>query len=553
MHPEFLIGGIFLLYIPIVFHRYLVNDDYQILYTSWLFSIGAQPGIDFYLTSFHFITIPLAFLLRFFHEGLFFVIIIRFFFLGVICASIYYVYQISRHLFNRSSATAASLFVLSSSAFINRGLDIRPDMITALTWLMILHAYINKKKKDKWIIGLLCGFALVNRFKAGLILPLVFMFELRYFPIDKCLQEKKTYIMQTIKTLLQIGFYTAIPVLFYLSYIYYSNQWGAFVESHMDIQNYVTHFSSSSSQIRSITFVQFVKEDWLFLTFFFISIFYWRTLSKDLFFLLMLLTLAIGSVFLNTAYYPYNLVVLVVLIAPFAGAGISQVLEFLKRPLGDKNSKVLFMVACLLIPLMKSTSFIKTGTHNTIKHQIQLQNFIDSCLPKEASVFAFEGIGLFRKSTFHWRSSSFMLPTYRAKGMKLEEELKHDFPSIIIANYRIPAWLNLQESKFISDNYLPLCPFILIPGKKISAGIHRSVLFLESGNYRIIKGKNTGKVIIDDREYFQNETIQIKHPITITVSSGTCYIIKNYSEQCLNLLENPYKLPYLFSPGIQSL
>jgi glycosyltransferase involved in cell wall biosynthesis len=113
-------------------HRYLVNDDYQLLYTAWMKSCGNVPGRDFFVASYHLLTEPLVLAFRWLPHDFSPVFAGRAIVLLVLIGTGITLHALSARLFDAASARLAPLFALGTLTLLDRGIDLRPDVITAL-------------------------------------------------------------------------------------------------------------------------------------------------------------------------------------------------------------------------------------------------------------------------------------------------------------------------------------------------------------------------------------------------------------------------------------
>jgi len=156
--------------------RYLVNDDYQVLYTAWLKSLGKVPGRDFFMASYHLLFDLLAPLVALISESLTALYLGRVAMLLVLGATGLVLYRITSHMFGRVSGFLAPVLAMSTGALLHRGLDLRPDGLTTLVWLTIGLVILKRSTLDRrraFTVGLLIGLACVNRFKGVLVGPVV--------------------------------------------------------------------------------------------------------------------------------------------------------------------------------------------------------------------------------------------------------------------------------------------------------------------------------------------------------------------------------------------
>lgn len=538
------------IYFQIAKFRYLVNDDYQLIYTAWRQAIGDIPNNDFYINSFHFLTIPLQFFMKHFDKGLAFIYILRAVLFLVLAGCAYLVYSISKTMFSKPSAILAVFFVLSSTPMLVRGYDVRPDLITSLLWLIILNLNKPGSQPRPWLTGLFLGIAIVNRFKAGWILPCLLAFEFIQINWPKTQNEKWQLLVKKVFSVVKMGAFAFLPLALYFGYIFLSNEWPAFVESYIDMKSYLSGSTGSGDRVRLQTMTQFLRTDWFFILFFFIGLFSRSTLKSNTSFKVLLLGLSMGFIWLNPAFFAYNLVVIVPLMAPFAGEALLTIFNIAFKKMSQAKKPLLFFLICLCVVLPKARLMGNLVSLNLLNHQMQLQSFIDQYIPNDSTVFAFEGIGMFRKSTYHWRSASFMLQVYKQKGLDLRAELLEARPSLIIQSYRVPSWLDKGAQEFIQENYIQITPYIMFPGKKFLPGFYEEVTMIEHGFYKLV-GPPGLTVSINGVDQFVGDEVEINGPFSMNLESEVCLLIKSYPDDALKLLANPKGIPYLIAPSLR--
>ena len=118
---------------------YLVNDDYQMLYTAWLLDRGQVPSRDFAVQSFHLLPDVLRPVLWQVGYRIEAVTAARWFFLEGLALVPLLVARLSRRMFPAVVAPFAAVASVSSWAFLERGLDLRPDLLSLLLWLVLLE------------------------------------------------------------------------------------------------------------------------------------------------------------------------------------------------------------------------------------------------------------------------------------------------------------------------------------------------------------------------------------------------------------------------------
>jgi hypothetical protein len=199
----------------------------------------------------------------------------------------------------------------------------------------------------------------------------------------------------------------------------------------------------------------------------------------------------------------------------------------------------------------------REASDRTIAHQLALNQFIQQYTAPTSSIFAMEGVGLFRPSIYHWRMPEVLLPSYAAGGMNYAREIREAAPEIIIVSYRLPGWLLPRDRAFFSRHYVSLTPLVAVQGHSGGgeAPGEESFELLSSGRYEILTG-GPGYCRIDGVPAARGG-----QPVTLesglhTLGTGaftTCTVRRYYPREARELIANPRQLPYLVSPKLASL
>jgi hypothetical protein len=257
------------------------------------------------------------------------------------------------------------------------------------------------------------------------------------------------------------------------------------------------------------------------------------------------------SIALNPAYYVYNLVTLQSLVAPFAAFSLAVLFE---RIQGRERHRGFVRVAGAKVAvapaLVHAPLTVALATKSTNSHQAALAEFIRRYTPKDAAVFALEGVGLYRRSTYHWSFPWILIGRYRNADWSFAEELAVSRPELIILSYRVPGWLNSTDQRFVATHYLPLAPLILVPGYEVVSG-EASFELIVSGKYEIETSGPAGCVLdgaMRDRGWVGNLSAG-QH--TLVTAGAPCIVRRYYPPAARALVANRSWLPYYTPPELE--
>jgi hypothetical protein len=252
-------------------------------------------------------------------------------------------------------------------------------------------------------------------------------------------------------------------------------------------------------------------------------------------------------VVLNPGYFAYNLTVLFPLTCIFCGYQIVLMLKPWKQ---YRSAYQFLMVSCLIgLLYIKAPVLLTTYFKDTITHQLALQEFIQLALEEDDAVFAFEGIGLFRPSTYHWRTSG-VLRDYEQRYSVKEEMLKVR-PDLVVHSYRIPNWLSPQDKEFVDSTYLEISPSLYVPGFTMSnEGVEKIGLLISNSKYEITNNKELS-CYLNSEKYNHGEVLNLTYGQYILFSSvGECSIKKYIPPNLMKIIKpfNWYQKSYLLMP-----
>lgn len=540
-------------YIVSIFLRYLGSDDYLAFYTAWLKSEGLRPGIDFNVDSYSILIEQIVPVVNFFPDDFYFVYIERSILLFLLLVVSYQGALLAKKIFNQDTGILAFVFIFTSIPLVNRGLDIRPDMINTFGWLSLFLLFFDEKSflnKKRLVLGaMILVVIFCNKFKAVLIIaPLLIIFIYRIYDSGKA--QRLQYLISFLVIMTSICVFYSL----FLIFIYYTDNLDFYLK---------TNFSLFYNIVQSDIDVEHGRINTILLWFLvnpaLVIPIVWgmRTvLQKRGELSINQQVIAANVVFcgflsivLNPSYYVYNLLTLAPLLIMFAAKQYSEWTdsEKIKSIKLGKYSLASFII-CL--PVVNSAPFIFNKViSNSIHHQKALHEFIQSSVDEDDAVFAFEGIGIFRPSTYHWRTSKFMLEGYHQGEYSIREEMMQINPVLVVNNYRNPDWLSSEDKEFMKNNYFYLAHNVMAAGIKAREGEIVIQKLVASGTYDMQFDEGTictlnGRII--DKEF--NEKLE-KNNYELKAEQGECILIYSFDPVAVEALRNsnPAKIPYLIA------
>lgn len=534
--------------------RYLINDDYQTLYTAWLQSIGKVPGRDYYLTSYYLLVDLLAPLFKVAKETWFPVYASRVVMLAVLGGNLVLLVRLARRLFNDNSPWLVPVVLLSSTTMLHRGLDIRPDLITNLFWLailLVLESPSGLAPRRVLLAGAMLVLVILNRFKGALILPLVLV-----------LQGHDLWLMgpsgwrrapRVVLGLVLGGLAVLVP---YLLWITATGDFRVFLDVQRALFADLSRAGASPNGVLGRTFARSFTVDY---PFWFLAIFgvglrlsRWRAHApKPNLMVLGLLVTAALTVVLNPAYYAYNLVTLQALLAPFAASALLRLAEAVLSAPWPALLRPAALTVMVLLPAAWNLGPLYEVVSDSNSHQKGLHNFLVEFTRPHDRVFALEGVGLWRPSLFHWRFPAVLSHRYSRGDWSYVQELKETPAELILVSYRVPGWLTRRDVAFIADHYVPLTPLVLVPGfDSKGSGPSHKVDLLVAGSYEIFVA-GPDQCVLDETPVTSGEVRTLAAGIHHLKSGGSrCVIRRHYAPQAIALLGNSFGRPYFTPPEL---
>ena len=165
-----------------------------------------------------------------------------------------------------------------------------------------------------------------------------------------------------------------------------------------------------------------------------------------------------------------------------------------------------------------------------------------------------EGVGLYRRSVFHWQMPKVFLDRYRRGEWRFADELRRTPAEVVVLNYRVPDWMVSTDRQFVLEHYQSLAPLILVPGFSTDGedGRYRAEL-LVSGEYEGAKEGN-GRCALNEEPFESGTRWSLLAGIHyVTAKGARCGLRRHYSPQARALLTNPRGLPYLVYPYVGAM
>ncbi len=535
------------LYILILFRSALVNDDYMALYTTWLLSTGNIAGSDFNVDSYTLLFDLLVPIYRLVGENFEVIFVFRFIFLLLLIIITFQIYHLLKFFFPRPIAHLTIIFLMTSAAMFMRGLDIRPDLIILIFWLqtiIVLYTQQYSERIKLLQVGFFLGLAILFKIKAIVICAII-----GFYFLCKFLRNRSIKRLVIEGSILVFG----AAVIFALFTLLLGQQ---SLETFINTTfNLISHSTLSNSNSLSLKF-SVIKRFWLY------DPFYWSLALAGILLaiyriykhsalhrhcLVTILLLAACSVISNPHYHAYNLVTLYPLMAIFVAFSLQQISLTMKNL---STNRVRFYTVCLITVLIFQFGRMANYPlkHDNL-HQVELNKFIQNNTSRHEPIFTYEGIGLFRPSTFHWRTSSIKLDNYYSGVYNVWQEVKQAAPVLVIESYRIPGWLLKEDKQQLASHYTPIAPFVLTLGFATEATTQGQIL--RSGKYLITNSEqkkcylNNAEIPSDSQFWLEAGTY------TLGAVNGRCTLRWYYSPNAINLLKasNPQARPYLYRPS----
>ncbi|MCT4347433.1 hypothetical protein VHE8714_02343 [Vibrio splendidus] len=531
-----------LTYVLIALNSVLINDDYMALYTMWLLHDGKEAYVDFNVDSYTLLFDMLAPMYGLIGERIEIVYAYRSIFIVLLCVVATQLYLLVRLFFTNRIAVITLLLVFTTTAMLMRGLDLRPDLLILVLWLqVIVILYISQFKAPlkMLLVGFLFACALLFKFKALLIGVVIGIYALHGF--------RKPNFSKKI-TIDLLAFLLGSSLCMFTFYFLVGNAtFSLFLDTTKNLLFYSVSHSSESVSLRLRTIGLYFLQDvafWvLVISGFFIAFNQRESLKYKqkscLFSLFSLLSL---SILANPHYHAYNLVTLYPLLAVFLAFSINWFAS---------DRKLHRAVKIRLLTIIISIMIVKGGVvhyYRDNQHQLALNQFIQNNTQSQDAVFAYEGIGLFRPSTYHWRTSAINIRNYWEGRYNVWQEILSVKPLLIIESYRVPSWLLEADRRSIYEHYVEIAPYVLTLG--FSNDLSSDGSILRTGLYQMISSEGQ-TCFLNKKLYASGEKFLLQAgQYSLATNHGYCTVQWYYPKGTLEELKqsNSSGRPYLYSP-----
>jgi hypothetical protein len=541
------------------FNRYLVNDDYAGLYTAWQESVNAVPGRDFVVYSDHVFMHVLAVMLRWWPESFTSLYLFRLAMvvcLGAICVL---VFRITSRLFDTRSAWFAPPCILLSMLVMNRALDLRSDLVTTLLWTAALDIIVgplaapNLDRRATFRLlarlGIVLGLMPVNFFKTALAVPIL----LGLLAVQTALGSRQPRSMRVRRAALVVAIVAGVslvPVLFYAVYLGASGALPSVLDASRSFFGTMA-LAPDPAIAREASFRAIFENDpWICIAIMVGGVLRLDSAAKYSAAanagVAGVLVLSVVSVMLNPAYYEYNFVTLLPLLAPFGGHACARVFRLAEGMLPKPVFLPLTALVFLLMPLCARLSMLfDVGFVPTNAHQLALHRYLSTYVPRDQGLFALDGVGVFRPSVVHFWLTFLIRPRYEAGEFDYAKELRARPAALVLKNYRLPAWLTPRDRAFVAAHYVDLNRDFMVPGAALAGPGRTRIELLVPGSYEVAGAsacRLDGAVAANGRVHLERGTHELE-------SDGAC-LVRLYVEPAARaLLAVPTVVPYLVAPS----
>ena len=556
-HTKFVtitLGIIATVYFASIFTRQIVNDDYMAIYTAWLKGLGQIGGKDFNLDSYSIIMDLLVPIVMIFPDGLgslYAARLIYFILIGIVA---FLIYRLGTLLFNARVGIWSVILVLITTPMVARGLDLRPDMIICIGWLGLFTLFIDKDNFFKPAKLLLASFLLILvtacKFKAIIVagpIGLLFLYHGATDPNKK--------LQDTLKSVLIILTSCILFLSLYFALVYFTDDINIFLTVNQSLLSGISNGSVSDGSARLKVLVEAVILNPIFILLVLFGLIRWfknrsHVSQQHRVLVFMLLLCAVLSVALNPAYFAYNLTILFPMLGIFAGLQMVALQDRWKEsPLSIGKRKAALITIGILLLLLKGPLVIRACSLMFVSHQMALQDFIEHHINEDEAIFGFEGLGLFRPSTYHWRTSS-TLNQYQDR-YSLKEEMMAAKPVLVVTSYRVPDWLIPEDQQFLLEHYQEIGARLMTPGFAMKKANQVATGYLLVDSLYLITNSEKKSCRIDDKSVPHGTKLNLPAQTHyLHAIQGLCTVKKYYSEAALQKLvdSNPLDLPYLVGP-----
>jgi hypothetical protein len=521
------------------FLRYFVNDDYQLLYTGWLRALGRVPGRDFGAQSFHVLPDLIAIGFRLAGAGLGVVWGAR---LAILLATIGAAVAaaiVARRVVSPAAAPFAFVYALFTWGVLVRGGDVRPDVISAALWLVIVALVARPlDARAARYAGAVFALALVVRFKSLVIAPAlltaVAVAAWRAPP-----PRFRTLASRAGAAALGVA---SVACAFGL-YLWATGQTRAFVDANRAVVEIAAEATAGAARARHVTLSLVWGHDAWFciLAVIGVGVVATQATTRPVEATTAAVTTVLAATTLlvaNPALYPYSLAALGPLLAPVAAAAPAALLASLSRRGASRVVQAALGLGLLLLPVARHGLLLgELVARRTNGHQLALQAWLERT-PADTFVWALEGIGLFRPSLHDWRLAQVSLPLYRRGEIDLGAQLDDSRPEVFVTNYRVPAWLAPDDAARVLARSVAIAPDLRVLGAVARPGAPSTLTTRRARTFRVF-----GACMVDHAPR-RDETVFL--PPGLHDIDGACALLLDVPPTPRELLEPT--LPFLIPP-----
>lgn len=441
--------------------RYFVNDDFQLLYTTWLRSSGLLPERHFAIQSFHVLPEFLRPLLSVAGQDPERLWIMRIPFFVCVASLPILVWYISRQVIGGTAASFAALASLFNWGVLERGLDIRPDLLITVLVLVQLAIVVRGtlRLRNVLLAGMLSALMTILRIKSVIFLPLIVIWLIVCGDSGCGSMTGRNGLVRRLSAF-GAGMLLAAGVLLLL--ISWLGLLPAFIDGNRSLFSLAAqHLGEGEVTLHTWALASTKDRLWLGIFACGVITLLLSPMAPRPHHCLIALVVTVGAyVLLNPALYAYSLVLLFPLLAPVVGLGCAEVLRLAR---GEKLKQCLAVSLVALGVIPHSGLLADMANVPTNRHQLDLIEALAKT-PPETHTYSMEGIGLFRPSLYDWRLSYISLGQYRSGKIDLIGQLEAVKPEIIIRNYRIPGWLDDNGKQWLAQHYVALSPQLFVLG-----------------------------------------------------------------------------------------
>lgn len=461
--------------------RYFVNDDYQQLYTAWLRSEGKLPIRDFGVQSYHILPDLIAPFYAWFGARIETAFVVRWVFFGILLATVVCTVLLARRLLPEAWAPLAPLFALSCWATLERGIDIRPDALSGLLWLsaLLLATRGELTHKSLLALGAVLAAALILRTKSVTIVPVVSLLlctNRAGWPLTR------SHIRSFVRDHLWVTSGAACVFALFFAYLLQTDQWDSFTAAQASLARIAVD-TGHETGLRTRSLLGLYQSDAAILAAILIGVVFLPSVVREPKKRLLgyaLIGFAVLAIAANNAFYAYNLVALMAVVAPLAAAGCARLVLFLPRSL----HAAAILLLMLAIPLRHAELAYALATKSTNQHQLDFAAAL-SRTPTSTTVFGLEGVGLFRPSLYDFRLSAVARAMADAGIINLSQQLRSTLPEIVVTSYRVPGWLKRKDRDWLKAHYVTVAPQIMLRRESFRQGARGLMYVPRTASYAI--------------------------------------------------------------------